>query len=129
MILNGTLEKFPELRIGVVELTAGWVPSFLLHLDGASDFHAQRHGGPYRELADRPSEYFLRQVRVAALPYEMPSRLVGSVGEHTFMVGSDWPHAEGVAEPLVAAERAAHGLAGSARSALLGDNAAWLLGL
>jgi predicted TIM-barrel fold metal-dependent hydrolase len=54
---------------------------------------------------------------------------VGSVGEHTFMVGSDWPHAEGVAEPLVAAERAAHGLAGSARSALLGDNAAWLLGL
>jgi predicted TIM-barrel fold metal-dependent hydrolase len=129
MILNGTLERFPELRIGVVELTAGWVPSFLLHLDGATDFHAQRHGGPYRALAERPSDYFLRQVRVAALPYEMPNRLVGQVGEGTFMVGSDWPHAEGVAHPLEAAGRAAGGLSEDARDRLLGANAAWLLGL
>jgi predicted TIM-barrel fold metal-dependent hydrolase len=129
LILNGTLERFPELRIGVVELTAGWVPSFLLHLDGASDFFAQRHGGPLHPLADRPSNYFLRQVRVAALPYEMPNRLVPKVGEQTFMVGSDWPHAEGVADPRSAADRAAHGLDGEARAGLLGDNAAWLLGI
>jgi predicted TIM-barrel fold metal-dependent hydrolase len=129
MILSGTLEKFPELRIGVVELTAGWVPSFLLHLDGASDFHAQRRGGPYRPLSLRPSDYFLRQVRVAALPYEMPARLVGQVGAETFMVGSDWPHAEGVAHPMQAAEQAAHGLEGPNRDGLLGANAAWLLGL
>jgi predicted TIM-barrel fold metal-dependent hydrolase len=129
LILNGTLDRFPELRIGVVELTAGWVPNFLLHIDGASDFYTQRHGVPYRPLAQRPSEYFLRQVRVAALPYEMPGRLVGQVGEHTFMVGSDWPHAEGVADPLGAADRAAAGLVDGARSGLLGANAAWLLGL
>jgi predicted TIM-barrel fold metal-dependent hydrolase len=129
LILTGTLARFPELRIGVVELTAGWVPSFLLHLDGASDFFSQRHGGPICALADRPSEYFLRQVRVAALPYEMPNRLVQSVGESTFMVGSDWPHAEGVADPRVAADRAAQGLSDEARSRLLGSNAAWLLGL
>jgi predicted TIM-barrel fold metal-dependent hydrolase len=129
LILNGTLERFPDLRIGVVELTAGWVPTFLLHLDGATDFFAQRHGGPLHPLADRPSNYFLRQVRVAALPYEMPNLLVPKVGEHTFMVGSDWPHAEGVADPRAAADRAAHGLEGGARTGLLGDNAAWLLGL
>ncbi|HVB92414.1 MAG TPA: amidohydrolase family protein [Acidimicrobiales bacterium] len=129
LILYGVLERFPELRIGVVELTAGWVPSFLLHLDGASDFYAQRHGAPFRPLAERPSSYFLRQVRVAALPYEMPNRLVGSVGEQTFMVGSDWPHAEGVADPMAAANMAAAGLTDSARSKLLGANAAWLLGL
>ena len=45
------------------------------------------------------------------------------------MVGSDWPHAEGVADPKAAAERAAHGLGDSARAGLLGENAAWLLGL
>ena len=129
LILHGVLERFPDLRIGVVELTAGWVPSFLLHLDGASDFYAQRHGAPFRPLAERPSAYFLRQVRVAALPYEMPNRLVGSVGEQTFMVGSDWPHAEGVADPMAAASMAAAGLTDSARSKLLGANAAWLLGL
>jgi predicted TIM-barrel fold metal-dependent hydrolase len=129
LILHGVLERHPALRIGVVELTAGWVPSFLLHLDGASDFYALRHGHPYRPLNERPSDYFLRQVRVAALPYEMPNRLVPKVGEQTFMLGSDWPHAEGVADPRAAAERAAHGLSDGARTQLLGDNAAWLLGL
>jgi len=129
LILNGVLERFPDLRIGVIELTAGWVPSFLLHIDGASDFYTQRHGEPFRTLADRPSEYFLRQVRVAALPYEMPNRLVPKVGDETFMIGSDWPHAEGVADPMAAAERAVAGLAEPARGNILGANAAWLLGL
>ena len=48
LILNGVLERFPRLRIGVVELTASWVPHFLLHIDGASDFYTQRHGEPFR---------------------------------------------------------------------------------
>ncbi len=129
LILNGVLERFPDLRIGVIELTASWVPHFLLHIDGASDFYALRHGAPFRTLAARPSDYFLRQVRVAALPYEMPNRLVPKVGEDTYMIGSDWPHAEGVADPQAAAQRAVAGLRGSARDNLLGGNAAWLLGL
>lgn len=129
LILNGVLDRFPQLRVGVVELTASWVPHFLLHIDGASDFYAQRHGEPYHLLNERPSDYFLRQVRVAALPYEMPHRLVPKVGESTFMIGSDWPHAEGVADPMAAADRAVGSLTGAARSNLLGANAAWLLGL
>jgi predicted TIM-barrel fold metal-dependent hydrolase len=129
LILNGVLERHPALRVGVVELTASWVPHFLLHIDGASDFYALRHGEPYRKLALRPSEYFMRQVRVAALPYEMPNRLVPRVGDDTYMIGSDWPHAEGVADPMAAAERAVVGLTGTARTNILGANAAWLLGL
>ena len=129
LILNGVLERFPRLRLGVVELTASWVPHFLLHIDGASDFYTVRHGEPFHALADRPSNYFLRQVRVAALPYEMPNRLVPKVGEETYMLGSDWPHAEGVADPMAQAERAVAGLAEPARSNMLGANASWLLGL
>jgi predicted TIM-barrel fold metal-dependent hydrolase len=129
LILNGVLERFPSLRVGVVELTASWVPHFLLHIDGASDFYTLRHGEPYHQLSARPSEYFLRQVRVAALPYEMPYRLVPKVGDDTFMIGSDWPHAEGVADPLAAAERGVAGLEGAARANILGANAAWLLDL
>ena len=113
LILTGVLERFPQLRVGVVELTASWVPSFLLHIDGASDFYTQRHGEPFHKLSDRPSNYFLRQVRVAALPYEMPNRLVPKVGDDTFMLGSDWPHAEGVADPMAQA-RARRGRAGGA---------------
>ena len=85
--------------------------------------------GALPALAERPSDYFLRQVRVAALPYEMPNRLVPKVGDETFMLGSDWPHAEGVADPMAAAQRAVAGLADPARRNILGANAAWLLGL
>lgn len=129
MIVHGTLEKFPELRVGVVELTAGWVPGFLLNLDGAFDFYASRHGGAFHPLGLRPSEYFYRQVRVAALPYEAPSYLVSKVGEDTFMIGSDWPHAEGVADPSADRARSVDRLGGRARVQALGGNAAWLLGL
>jgi hypothetical protein len=45
------------------------------------------------------------------------------------MIGNDWPHAEGVADPMVAAEHAVAGLNDRARENLLGANAAWLLGL
>lgn len=129
LIVNGTLERFPELRIGVVELTAGWVPGFLLNVDGALDFYRARHPGAYESLALRPSEYFLRQVRVAALPYEAPDYLVRKVGADTFMVGSDWPHAEGVADPAIDAARAVTSLDPDARDKVLGTNAAWLLAL
>lgn len=129
MAVHGTFERFPELRLGVVELTAGWFPTFLLHLDGASDFYTARHGRPLRTLAERPSDYVLRQVRVGALAYEGPAALVEQTGEDTFMFGSDWPHAEGIAEPRAGYERAIKTLPASARTKLMGDNAAWLLRL
>jgi len=127
MIIQGTLERFPGLRIGVVELTAEWVPHFLLTLDGASAFYRLRHGRPLRQLSLKPSEYFLRQVRVGALAYEQPARLIGLVGQDTYMYGSDWPHAEGLAEPLSDYEDLLTDLPDIARRKLFRDNVRWLL--
>ncbi|MHB8669945.1 MAG: amidohydrolase family protein [Acidimicrobiales bacterium] len=129
MILHGTLERFPDLRIGVVELTAGWVPTFLLHLDGARDFYVARHGAPFCELSLRPSEYFRRQVRVAVLAEEGPSRLIRQAGEDLFMFGSDWPHAEGIARPVLDYESGLADLSTGARDKLMGGNARFLLRL
>jgi predicted TIM-barrel fold metal-dependent hydrolase len=128
LIIHGTLERFPRLRIGVVELTAGWVPRFLVQLDGAWDFYAARHTGPMTALPLRPAEYFRRQVRVAALPYENPAHLIDLVGPDVFMFGSDWPHAEGMPDPGASAAAAAVP-EGPARHAFLCGNAEWLLGL
>jgi predicted TIM-barrel fold metal-dependent hydrolase len=127
LILNGTLERFPDLRIGVVELTAAWVPQFLVMLDGASDFYALRHGGPLHPLKLRPSAYFQRHVRVAALSYENPAELVRLVGDDMFMFGSDWPHAEGIAKPYEDYAAAIRGLPDAAQSKVMADNISWLL--
>jgi predicted TIM-barrel fold metal-dependent hydrolase len=127
MAVFGVFERFPDLRVGVVELTAHWVPQFLLMLDGAYGFYVARHGEPPRELADRPGEYVRRHVRVAALAYEQPANLISLVGADTFMFGSDWPHAEGIAEPLKDYESAVGDFNGDEREKLFGGNAAWLL--
>jgi len=129
MAIHGTLERFGDLRIGVVELTAHWVPQFLLMLDGSWGFYAARHGGPLNDLKLRPSEYIRNQVRIGALAYEQPAGLIELCGPDTFMFGSDWPHAEGIADPIGTYENVVPDLAGDARAKLFGGNAEWLLGI
>ena len=127
MAVFGVFERFPELRVGVIELTAHWVPQFVLMLEGAYGFYVARHGEPPRTLALKPGEYVTRNVRVGALAYEQPAGLISLIGENTFMFGSDWPHAEGIAEPLRSYEAAVGPIEGDARTKLYGTNAAWLL--
>jgi hypothetical protein len=127
LILNGTLERFPDLRIGIVELSAIWVPLFLLMLDGAHAFTARLNGRPIVPLPHKPSEYFLRQVRVAAFSYEQPARLIRQSGD-IYMCCSDYPHSEGTATPLADYGAAGDpGASAAAAPALFGGNAGFLL--
>jgi hypothetical protein len=57
------------------------------------------NGRPLVPLAEKPSAYFRRQVRVAAFSVEQPSRLARDAGD-LFMCCSDYPHSEGTATPL-----------------------------
>ena len=129
MIIHGTLDRHPDLRLGVIELTAHWVPQFTAMLEGSWGFYASRHGEPLSELSLPPSVYFARQVKVEALAYEQPGTLIGQVGEDTFMFGSDWPHAEGIAEPRRAYEAMVGELPDSAKQKLYSDNVRWLLNI
>lgn len=127
LIVNGVLERHPELRIGVVELSAVWVPMYLMMLDGGHDFTTRLNGRAPVELSMKPSEYFRRQVRVSSFAYELPSRLIRRSGE-LFMCCSDYPHSEGTAAPL--ADYAApgrHGLVPADSAPLFSENAAFLL--
>ncbi len=99
LIVNGVLERHPELRIGIVELSSVWVPLYLGMLDGGWDFTSALDGGPPVDLALRPSEYFRRQVRVSSFSYERPGRLMEMSGD-LFMCCSDYPHSEGTDSPL-----------------------------
>lgn len=131
LIVHGTLERFPGLRIGIMELTARWVPEFLMHLDGGFEFYARQNGRPLTPLPLRPSDYFRRQVRVAAFAVELPSTLLGAVGDGVYMWCSDYPHAEGMPEPswtdFLRVQPTP--LDEAQRAALAGGNAAFLLGL
>jgi hypothetical protein len=124
LIVNGTFERHPDMRLGIIELSAIWVPMFLLMLDGAWDFTTTLNGRPLSELTMRPSEHFQRSVRVAAFSYEEPARLAARSAD-LFMCCSDYPHSEGTASPIADYERAECQPDGA--TGLFGDNIRFLL--
>ncbi|HKY16342.1 MAG TPA: hypothetical protein VJM33_15555 [Microthrixaceae bacterium] len=125
LIVNGTLARHPDLRIGIVELSSIWVPQYLLMLDGGWDFTSRLNGSTPADLDMRPSEYFARHVRVSSFSYEAPSRLTARSGD-LYMCCSDFPHSEGTATPLDDYERA--GSRPDEAPSLFRDNVAELLG-
>jgi predicted TIM-barrel fold metal-dependent hydrolase len=125
LILNGAFDRHPGLRVGVVELSAIWVPQFQLMLDGGFDFTATLNGRPNVALELRPTEYLARHVRVSSFSYEDPGRLT-RLGGDLFMACSDYPHSEGTATPLADYERA--GCVPDEQPGLFADNVGFLLG-
>jgi predicted TIM-barrel fold metal-dependent hydrolase len=124
LILNGVLERYPDLRMGIMELSATWVPQHLQMMDGGYR-HTARFNGEATELSLMPSEYFRRQVRVAAFSYEQPQRLMARSGD-IFMACSDYPHTEGTSTAIE--DYTASGLVPEQASArFFGSNAAYLL--
>ena len=69
MIFDGVLERFPDLRIGVIEQGAIWVPSWMRQMEAAFEAFA-RHEERLQALSLRPSEYVRRQVRFTPYPTE-----------------------------------------------------------
>ena len=125
LILNGVFERYPDLRVGIMELGARWVPLQLQLMDGGYR-HTARFNGEATPLTMAPSEYFRRQVRVAAFAYEHPSGLMEQGGD-IFMACSDYPHTEGTDTPVD--DYAAVGLVPDDEPALFSENAAYLLRL
>jgi len=126
LILNGVLERFPDLRLGIVELSSLWVPLYLMMLDGAVAFTRQIGGAdPSTALPMRPSDYFRRQIRVSSFAYENPGAIREQVGDDLFMCCSDYPHSEGTDTPVT--DYASAGLAPAEAPGLFRDNVGFLL--
>src|SRR5262249_28449624 len=69
MIFDGVLDRFPRLRIGVIEQGAVWLPSWMRSLDTAVDAFRKMEER-LQKLTLRPSEYVRRQVRATPYPAE-----------------------------------------------------------
>lgn len=99
MIFDGVLERFPELRIGVIEQGAIWVPSWMRQMESAFEAFA-RHEERLRDLSLRPSEYVRRQVRFTPYPTDDVGWIVEQAGPDVCMFSSDYPHVEGGRRPI-----------------------------
>ena len=108
MIFDGVLERFPRLRIGVVELGASWIVSWMKHLDQA--FRAFRRLQDLSDVKREPSEYVRRQVKVTPFAGEDIGWLLTSGAEDLLMFASDYPHHEGTDDPIGRFERTMAGI-------------------
>jgi predicted TIM-barrel fold metal-dependent hydrolase len=94
LIWAGVLDRFPDMQVVFTETRASWVPDTLFLLDGI-------HDAPFfRGIEDtaklKPSEYFERQVTIAAsFMSSYDAALRDDIGVSRLMWGADYPHPEG----------------------------------
>src|SRR3546814_1432134 len=84
MVLDGVFERHPDLRCGVIEMGASWVPSLMRRLDYAAKSFA-RTEPMLGELSMKPSEYVRRQVRVTPFPGEDVAELISISSPEIFL--------------------------------------------
>ncbi|HUQ39903.1 MAG TPA: amidohydrolase family protein [Acidimicrobiales bacterium] len=127
MIIDGVLEAFPDLKFGVIEQGASWVPGWMRAMDAALDAFSKNEER-LQALSMRPSDYVVRQVRVTPYPHEDAGWIVANTGPEVCMFSSDYPHVEGGRNPLARFERSLATIDDAARDRFYAANFADLMG-
>jgi predicted TIM-barrel fold metal-dependent hydrolase len=127
MIIDGILERFPRLMIGVIEQGAVWVPGWMRQLDSALDAFG-RHEERLQRLRLKPSEYVRRQIRVTPYPTEPVGWIVEQAGPEVCLFSSDYPHVEGGRNPIRRFEQTLDGIGDTAKRRFYCDNFVELMG-
>lgn len=128
LILDGVLDRFETLKVGVIELGALWVPSFMRQLDAALEAFG-RHETRLQQLKLKPSEYITRQVRVTPYPTEPTAWIVEQSAPGICMFSSDYPHVEGGRNPYGRFDRSTATLSDGDRDRFFRGNFEDLMGL
>ena len=127
LIFDGVLDRFPALRLGVIEQGASWVPSWLRFLDSAFEAFRKREDR-LQKLALRPSEYVRRQVRVTPYPAEDVGWIVANSADEICLFSSDYPHVEGGRNPIKRFEESLSALSEAQKQRFYVDNFVDLMG-
>ena len=99
IVLDGLFDRFPKLRGGCIEQGAGWVVSWLHHLDGAIRSFS-RTEEPLQRLSMKPSEFVRKHLKFTPFPGEPVGWMIEQAGAELFLFSSDYPHPEGTTDPL-----------------------------
>ncbi len=126
LIMHNLFGRFPNLRVASIENGSSWVKPLLKRLDKAAKVAGSNF--TFGMLHDRPSRIFLDRIRVCPFPEDNIPELIDAVGPDVAIFGSDWPHPEGLVDPIEFAD----GLGGLSKEEVrkvMRSNTAGLLGL
>jgi predicted TIM-barrel fold metal-dependent hydrolase len=120
-LADGIFPRFPRIRIATIENGADWVVTLFQKLGKVWKMR--------RPMWDEdPRETFRRHVWVSPFYEDNLAQLAELIGVEHVVFGSDWPHAEGLAEPLSYVEDLdAAGYSADDAAKVMYDNAASLV--
>ena len=99
LVLDGVLERHRDLRLGVIELGAGWVPAMLRRLDQIAGIWS-RSEPDLKALTRPPSQQLTEQAAFTPYPFEDVGAMVRDSNPDLYLFSSDYPHIEGGRDPL-----------------------------
>ena len=99
LILNNLFQRFPTLKILSIENGSSWLGGVIKGMKKAAAMTRGQAGlgGPF---LDDPHEIIRRNFWFCPYFEEDPVELAELIGTDHVLFGSDWPHPEGLAEPL-----------------------------
>ena len=127
-IYAGILDRYPDLKLLILESTSGWVPFWLNRMEKYCEGR-QSVFFDEQPLGLTPLEYFRRQCAVASDADEPTIEyVVDFIGDDNIVFNTDYPHpdAPGTAEPL--RNMMAQPLTDDTKRKILWDNSAKVYG-
>jgi predicted TIM-barrel fold metal-dependent hydrolase len=127
-IFAGILERFPKLKLAILESNAGWLPFWLGRMDDHTHGRNSVMGKP-EHLSMLPSEYFMRQCAIAC---DSDERTLATVTDYlkgeNIVWNTDYPHPDAIEPAKALPEFDAHSMSEQAKVKILWDNAVKLFG-
>ncbi|MEJ0011193.1 MAG: amidohydrolase family protein [Bauldia sp.] len=94
LVMEGVFERFPKLKVVIIEAGVAWLPSLMWRLD--AQYKKLKSETPH--LHRLPSEYIRESVWLTTQPIEEPEKreqlleAIGWAGWDRFCFSSDYPH-------------------------------------
>ncbi|WP_299572367.1 amidohydrolase family protein [uncultured Williamsia sp.] len=98
LVCHGALTRFPDLKVLCVENGSGWVKGLLDQLSGAYNIMP-------KEFDEHPVDAFKRNVYIHPFLEDDVQSIVEIMGADHVMFGSDYPHPEGIGDPISFVDR------------------------
>jgi len=119
LICHGALSRFPALKIAVIENGSSWVAPLLERL---ADVYKKMP----QDFQENPVDVFKRNIYISPFWEEDLGELADLIGVEHVLFGSDYPHPEGLADPVSYADEL-KGLDEESVRKIMGGNLAQLM--
>jgi predicted TIM-barrel fold metal-dependent hydrolase len=93
LVCHGVFDRFPDVRVAVMESGTAWLEPLLKRMEHT--FHKMP-----KAFKRNPVETFRKHIFVAPFYEERLDKVAELIGANRVLFGSDWPHPEGLKHPV-----------------------------